>query len=163
MRVIDRFDQYMKAKDLNDNRVTVQLGLAVGTIGKSRREGRDLSKKVIKKLLDYYNDLDETWLLTGNGEMLCEPRAKEETPVGVDEEEKVQVPAAPSTIEKLVDGLCSTEATIDKLVVEMSKAHDLVAKSQEQFDRILNMLESEKISKSELEKVLIKKLESSLK
>ena len=49
MRVIDRFDQYMKAKGLNDNRVTVLLGLAVGTIGKSRREGRDLSKKVVNK------------------------------------------------------------------------------------------------------------------
>ena len=163
MRVIDRFDQYMKAKGLNDNRVTVLLGLAVGTIGKSRREGRDLSKKVVTKLLDYFNDLDETWLLTGNGEMLCEPRVKEETPVEENDEEAVQAPAASSTIEKLVEGICSTEATIDKLVNEISHAHNLVAKSQEQFDRILTMLESEKISKSELEILLMKKIESSLK
>ena len=163
MRVIDRFDQYMKAKGLNDNRVTVLLGLAVGTIGKSRREGRDLSKKVVNKLLDYFNDLDETWLLTGNGEMLCEPRVKEEAPEVENEEEAFQAPAAVSTIEKLVDGICSTEATIDKLVNEINHAHNLVAKSQEQFDRILTMLESEKISKSELEKLLMKKIESSLK
>ena len=37
-RKIDRFDKYMKAKELNDNKVTVQLGLAVGTLGKSRKQ-----------------------------------------------------------------------------------------------------------------------------
>lgn len=158
MKVIDRFDLYMKEKGLNDNRVTVQLGLSVGSIGKSRKEGRDLSKKTVAKILDYYNDLDETWLLTGNGEMLCEPRVKED-------EKKPEATKAvtPTTIEKLVDGICSTEAIIDKLVDEISKSHSLVAKTQEQMDRVLTMLESEKIDKAELEKILRKKYESSLK
>ena len=159
MRVIDRFDLYMKEKGLNDNRVTVQLGLSVGSIGKSRKEGRDLSKKAIAKILAYYNDLDETWLLTGNGEMLCEPRAKEEVNKEPEQGKKV----APTTIEKLVDGICSTETIIGKLVDEISKSHNLVAKTQEQMDRVLTMLESEKIDKGELEKILRKKYESSLK
>lgn len=158
MRVIERFDLYMKEKGLNDNRATVQLGLSVGSIGKSRKEGRDLSKKTVAKILDYYNDLDETWLLTGNGEMLCEPRVKEE------EQKPEPAPAKqeiPSAIEKLVDGICRTENTIDKLVDEISKSHDLVAKTQEQMDRVLTMLESEKIDKGELEKILRKKFEGS--
>lgn len=70
MRKIDRFDKYMAYNGLNDNKVTTQLGLSVGVIGKSRQEGRDLSGKVLEKILNYYNDLNGMWLLTGEGEML---------------------------------------------------------------------------------------------
>ncbi len=71
MRKIDRFDKYMKVKGLNDNKVTMQLGLSVGTLGKSRKDGRDLSSKVIELILNFYKDLSRVWLLTGEGEMLC--------------------------------------------------------------------------------------------
>jgi phage repressor protein C with HTH and peptisase S24 domain len=70
MRKIDRFDKYMKVKGLNDNKITVQLGLSIGTLGKSRKEGRDLSDKVVEQILNFYTDLDRVWLLTGEGEML---------------------------------------------------------------------------------------------
>jgi hypothetical protein len=69
MRLIDRFDEYMMFKKLNDNKATIQLGFSVGTIGKSRGEGRDLSKKAVQRILAVYNDLDERWLKTGEGEM----------------------------------------------------------------------------------------------
>jgi hypothetical protein len=70
MRRIDRFDKYMACMNLNDNKVTQQLGLSVGTIGKSRKEGRDLSDRVVEQILNFYTDLDKVWLLTGEGEML---------------------------------------------------------------------------------------------
>lgn len=70
MRKIDRFDKYMKHNDLNDNKVTVALNLSVGTLGKSRKEGRDLSDKVVEKILNFYADLNRVWLLTGEGEMV---------------------------------------------------------------------------------------------
>ena len=70
MRKIDRFDKYMRFKGLNDNRVTVQLGLSIGTLGKSRKEGRDLSDKVVERILNSYIDIDRIWLLTGEGPML---------------------------------------------------------------------------------------------
>lgn len=70
MRKVDRFDKYMKIRGLNDNRVTVDLGLSVGTISKSRKKGRDLSSRVIEQILNYYRDLNKVWLLTGEGEML---------------------------------------------------------------------------------------------
>lgn len=69
-RIIDRFDEYMSFKHLNDNRVTAQLGLTNGVIGKSRGEGRDLSKRVIEKIEKFYTDLNIDWLITGEGEML---------------------------------------------------------------------------------------------
>lgn len=70
IRAIDRFDAYMASSGLNDNKVTVQLNLAVGLIGKSRKPGRDLSRPVIEKILAYYKDLNGVWLLTGEGSML---------------------------------------------------------------------------------------------
>lgn len=69
-RKIDRFDKYMKYKGLNDNKVTVQLSLSVGLIGKSRQKGRDLSDTAIEKILNFYADLNRNWLLIGEGEML---------------------------------------------------------------------------------------------
>lgn len=70
MKKIDRFDKYMKYKGLNDNKVTIQLALSVGTLGKSRKSDRDLSDKVIEKILNFYTDLNRVWLLTGEGEMI---------------------------------------------------------------------------------------------
>ena len=75
----------MKSRGLNDNKVTLQLGLTVGLIGKSRKEGRDLSDKVIEKILNFYTDLNRVWLLTGEGEMLRsgQLQTQEQTDTGV--------------------------------------------------------------------------------
>lgn len=73
MRRIERFDNYLSYKGLNDNIVTNDLKLSVGTIGKSRKEGRDLSDRVVELILNFYTDLNRVWLLTGEGEMLVKP------------------------------------------------------------------------------------------
>ena len=164
MRVIERVDQYMKEKGLNDNKVTVQLGLAIGTIGKSRKEGRDLSKKVVAKILKHYNDLDEAWLLTGEGSMLCEPRVEEKPELPTEKDFIEQVGQQgftlnPTTFEKLVDQYCVTSSTIKQLVNEISKAHDLVSKSQEQMDKMIDLVQLDKKSRIEIEAYLRKKLE----
>lgn len=93
-KIIDRFDEYMAYKRLNDNRVTVQLGLSNGTIGKSRQENRDLSDKVVEQILNFYTDLSRTWLLYGEGEMLVAdttPRTVEVSIVSPDDEIEVDI------------------------------------------------------------------------
>lgn len=72
MRIIERFDKYMAFKGLNDNQVTVSCGLSIGLLGRARKGYSDIGKKAIDKILTFYQDLDETWLLTGNGNMLKE-------------------------------------------------------------------------------------------
>lgn len=69
-RCIDRFDKYMIYSGLNDNQVTKDAELSVGTIGKSRQENRDLSNRVLNKLLQVYPEISRVWLLTGEGQML---------------------------------------------------------------------------------------------
>ena len=69
-RIIDRFDKYMSFSKLNDNKVTNQLGFSIGLLGKSRKEGRDLSKSAAEEILNFYTDIERVWLLTGEGPML---------------------------------------------------------------------------------------------
>lgn len=71
-RIIDRFDKYMEYKELNDNQVTIQLNISIGRLAKSREENRELSKKMVKLILNFYVDIEESWLLAGIGEMIKE-------------------------------------------------------------------------------------------
>lgn len=70
MRKIDRFDMYMKYRGLNDNQVSLQLGLSNGVIGKSRKDGRDISRRVLEQIEKHYPELNMSWIYTGEGEML---------------------------------------------------------------------------------------------
>lgn len=72
----DRIDKYIKYKGLNDNKVTVQAGLPIGSLGKQRRGSRGLSVQSIAKILHVYDDLNPEWLLTGKGTMLKEEETK---------------------------------------------------------------------------------------
>lgn len=167
MRVIDRFDEYMTFKHLNDNRATKDLGFSIGMIGKSRNEGRDLSKKAVHRILAVYNDLDETWLKTGEGEMICEPRNSRLGKYGKEPEATEQASeassfsASPTSLDKLIDQMFTNGVTMSKLVEQIGVAHQLIAtsqqhltKAQEETDRIISLLELEKGSKAELEKAL---------
>ena len=88
---IERFDKYMKTKGLNDNKVTNDLGLSIGTLGKSRKENRDLSEKNIEKILNFYTDLNRTWLLNGEGSMFTTKPSL----AGFNELEYTRVPLLP--------------------------------------------------------------------
>lgn len=69
-RIIDRFDKYMDFRGLNDNQVTLSCNLSVGLLGKSRKDGSDLSRKSIEKILNFYVEIDEEWLCHGVGTMI---------------------------------------------------------------------------------------------
>ena len=64
-----RLDAFMQCKGLNDNRITVQAKIAVGTLGKQRRSGKGLSYESIVKILRTYPDLNPAWFILGEGEM----------------------------------------------------------------------------------------------
>jgi uncharacterized coiled-coil protein SlyX len=70
-----RLDALIQCKGLNDNRVTVQAKIAVGTLGKQRRSGKGLSYDSIVKILRTYPDLNPTWFILGEGEMILEEKS----------------------------------------------------------------------------------------
>lgn len=129
MKRVDRFDEYMKTKGLNDNQVTKQIGLSIGTLGKSRKEGRDLSDKVIEKILNFYIDLNKVWLLTGEGEMLRSPITQESNG-----DHNTQVAGNHNHVEP--------PHGIEKALDEIAAQRKLVSKAQEQIDRLLTVIEN---------------------
>lgn len=89
-----RLDAFMKCKGLNDNRITVQAKIAVGTIGKQRRSGKGLSYDSIVKILRTYPELNPTWFILGEGEMFLRESAN------------------PRNLEELLLSVKSLEATL---------------------------------------------------
>lgn len=67
---IERLQEYMTVKDINDNQMTVAADLSVGLLGKLKKNGKGMNSSNIEKILHNYRDLSPEWLLTGRGEML---------------------------------------------------------------------------------------------
>ncbi len=67
---IQRLSEFMKAKSINDNQLTIAAGLSNGLIGKAKSNGKALSVSNIEKVLNAFPDLSAQWLMTGKGEML---------------------------------------------------------------------------------------------
>ena len=67
---IERLQEYMTAKGINDNQMTVAADLSIGLLGKLKKNGKGMNSANIEKILLHYTDLSPEWLLTGRGEML---------------------------------------------------------------------------------------------
>lgn len=65
----------MNHRNLNDNKISIEAGIANGIIGKARKRG-SLSQSNIAKIIKTYPQLNARWLLTGQGEMLNKPNFK---------------------------------------------------------------------------------------
>lgn len=68
----ERLDKFMKFKGLNDNQITVEVGISNGLIGKGRKRGT-LSQDNISKILQKYPELNAHWWFTGKGNMILTP------------------------------------------------------------------------------------------
>lgn len=124
----------MAFRGLNDNKVTVQLSLSVGTLGKSRKEGRDLSDKVIEKILNFYDEINKVWLLTGEGEMLRKGQ-------------NVADVSGSTIVGANVSGNGNSISHNDDSniagMIELQKGYqEMIKKSQEQLDRLLAVIEN---------------------
>lgn len=133
MKKINRFDKYMSFKGLNDNQVTRDLHLSVGLLGKSRKDNRDLSDRVVEQILNFYTDLSRVWLLTGQGEMLV----RDESDINVFGNGNA-LGASASVTNNTTYGSCSDEnsradATLNKVLDMLQSAQDRINEIQTQL------------------------------
>ena len=83
MNIIERLEKYMDFKQLNPNKVTVEAGLSVGLLSKSKKKNGGLNSDTIEKILYTYTDLSPEWFLTGRGEMLKAEHENQEPEVTI--------------------------------------------------------------------------------
>lgn len=129
MRKIDRFTEYMKIKGLNDNKVTQECGLSQGLLGQARSGKSDLGAKTIDKILNKYQDLNKTWLITGDGMMLKGEEDNNNNPIAKQTSNPNEgIPLIP--VEAMAGALsCDTtvlEYECDRYVVPMFKGADFL-------------------------------------
>lgn len=137
MKRIKRFDNYMVAKGLNDNRVTKEVGLSVGTLGKSRKENRDLSDKVVEQLLNFYKDLSRDWLLKGEGEMLKNPSYSQNvSPTVLADDHSTAIAGNKNVV--------NADQTIAMLVAEVAAQRRLTERVIEQNSELLAIVAGKK-------------------
>lgn len=80
--LFSRLGIFMQHKGLNDNKITIQAKIAVGTLGKQRRSGKGLSYDSLVKILTTYPELNPSWLILGKGEMILK---EDDTPTDLKE------------------------------------------------------------------------------
>jgi phage repressor protein C with HTH and peptisase S24 domain len=68
--VSKRVGQYIDKKGLSYYAFENSLNASRGSISKAVKEGKSIGSNTLEKILSAYPDLNATWLLTGDGEML---------------------------------------------------------------------------------------------
>ena len=131
MRKIDRFLQYLDYKGITENKATTECGLAQGILHQAKSGKSDLGYKTIDKITMKYQDLNRDWLVSGYGEML-----KNNINQSANGNGNTQVAGNGNTVTPADFG-----ASISKALDEIAEQRKLVAKAQEQIDRLIGLLE----------------------
>ncbi|GAB6123043.1 S24 family peptidase [Dysgonomonas termitidis] len=70
MKSIDRLYEYIEYKGTKPTVFEKEIGFSSGYLSVQKKRNADLGESILKKINDYCHDLDISWLLTGEGEML---------------------------------------------------------------------------------------------
>ena len=109
------------------------------TIGKSRKEGRDLSERVVEKILKYYQDINRVWLLTGEGPMLkTEPKSP------ISDKESINLNLNDMTIELV--------KMINRKDQEIKNLNNEIANLREEIGALRTKIQSMTFAESESQK-----------
>ena len=127
-RIIDRLEKFLCIKGITDKHFQEECGLANGTLTQARSNKCSLSRKTIQKIVTHYPELNNVWLVTGEGEMLKESN-------NVKNVGNNSTAIAGSGIN------FNNSVLLDKALSEIAEQRKLVAQGQEQISRLISLLE----------------------
>jgi len=113
--IIDRLEEYMIIKGLNDNKITETCGFSTGQIGKSRKSRKGMHSDSIEKILYCYPDLNPDWFLTGRGSMFVVGDNKDSDKNIIIEHLKDEIKLKDNEIKELNRELGKKELLIEQL------------------------------------------------
>ena len=132
----------MNFKGLNDNRVTVECGLSQGLLNQARRGESDLGVKTIDKILNKYQDLSRTWLLTGEGEMI-----KDKTTQSIVGDNNIQLGngnniSGTNQLTKLETQITTLKAQLQEKDAFIETLQSQIKAKDAQIDKLLSIISS---------------------
>ena len=72
MGTIQRVKQYIDYKGINNKKFEESVGFSNGSFASQLRNNKTIGVDKLENILKIYSDLNPTWLLTGDGEMLLD-------------------------------------------------------------------------------------------
>ncbi|MCR5861124.1 S24 family peptidase [Flavobacterium sp. J372] len=70
--VSTRLGEYIEAKGISYYAFENSLGASRGSISKAVKDGKSIGSNMLEKIMNLYQDINPSWLLTGDGEMFKE-------------------------------------------------------------------------------------------
>lgn len=77
MRIIDRLQQYIEFRNLSPYAFERACGLANGYLGKQLKGRGRIGSEILEKIHTVCHDLNLTWLVAGEGEMIVRNREQQ--------------------------------------------------------------------------------------
>lgn len=71
--VIERIYKIVDTKGDSIYKLSKEIGVSNGYFSKQKQSEGSISSNIIEKIVNYYNDIDANWLITGEGSMLKPP------------------------------------------------------------------------------------------
>lgn len=130
MEVKDRIKAILDYYHLTVNEFVAQTKVKTGQAVYDLLSGKtkSISSSMEDKVLSCFQDVNRAWLLTGEGEMI-----KPSIQQTLNGDNNTQIAGNNNSI--------NMPSTLDKAINEIAEQRKLVAKAQEQIDRLISLLE----------------------
>lgn len=130
MEVKERIKAILDYYHLSVNDFVAQTQIKTGQAVYDLLSGKtkSISQSMESKILSCFQDVDRTWLLTGEGEMI-KPLVQQM----LNGDNNTQIAGNNNQI--------NLSSTLDKAINEIAEQRKLVSKAQEQIDRLISLLE----------------------
>ena len=130
MEVKDRIKAILEYYHLSVNEFVTQTRVKTGQAVYDLLSGKtkSISQSMEDKILSCFQDINRAWLLTGEGEMI-----KPSVQQMLNGDNNTQIAGNNNHV--------NLPITLDKAINEIAEQRKLVAKAQEQIDRLISLLE----------------------